>query len=79
MKIEIISPEKTIVMENARSVILPAADGEMQALDNHAPAIVLLEKGNIKIEKENPMNILLFNTGYAHITSEKITILIEDF
>jgi F-type H+-transporting ATPase subunit epsilon len=79
MNVEIISPEKTISLENARSIFLPGAAGKLEVLNNHAPAIVLLEKGNIKIEIDNPMNILLLNRGYAHISKEKTTILIEDF
>jgi F0F1-type ATP synthase epsilon subunit len=78
MNIDIISPEKTIHLENAKSIFLPAAEGKMEVLDNHVPSIVLLDKGNIKIEIEQPMNILLLNRGYAHITHEKTTIIIED-
>ena len=79
MKIEIISPEKTVLLDNAKSIFLPAVEGKMEILNNHAPAIVLLDKGNIRIEIEKPMNILLLNRGYAHITHEKTTVIIEDF
>jgi F-type H+-transporting ATPase subunit epsilon len=79
MNVEIISPEKTITLDNAKSIFLPGAAGKLEVLENHAPAIVLLEKGNIKIELDNPMNILLLNRGYAHIAKGKTTIIIEDF
>ena len=79
MKIEIISPEKTISFDNAKAIFLPSITGSIEILDHHAPAIIMLDKGNIKIEKENPMNILIFNRGYAHIAKDKTTILLEDF
>lgn len=80
MTIEIISPEKNIELDDVSMITLPAYLGKMGILPNHAPAIIILEKGELHItHKEKIMTFILFNRGVAHITTTKTTILLENF
>tara|TARA_Y100001970_G_C14140125_1_gene806597 strand:+ start:528 stop:917 length:390 start_codon:yes stop_codon:yes gene_type:complete len=47
--IEIISPEKKLLVEKASSVTIPAFEGEMTVLSNHIPLITFLRPGIIKV------------------------------
>ena len=49
MILEIVSPEATLFKGEVTSVALPGVNGEFQMLNNHAPIVSLLEKGNVKI------------------------------
>ncbi|MCM5661783.1 F0F1 ATP synthase subunit epsilon [Galbibacter mesophilus] len=49
MILEIITPEATLFKGEVTSVAVPGVDGEFQMLDNHAPIVSLLGKGNVKI------------------------------
>ncbi|MFT5754203.1 MAG: F-type H+-transporting ATPase subunit epsilon [Flavobacterium sp.] len=49
MILEIVSPEATLFKGEVTMVSLPGVNGEFQMLNNHAPIVSLLTKGNIKI------------------------------
>ena len=49
MILEIVSPEATLFKGEVTSVALPGVNGEFQILNNHAPIVSLLTKGNVKI------------------------------
>lgn len=53
MILEIISPEATLFVGEVTSVAVPGVDGEFQMLNNHAPIVSILAKGNVKINGTN--------------------------
>lgn len=53
MILEIVSPEATLFKGEVTMVSLPGVTGEFQMLNNHAPIVSLLTKGNVKITAQN--------------------------
>ena len=53
MILEIVSPEATLFKGEVTMVSLPGVNGEFQMLNNHAPIVSLLTKGNVKITAQN--------------------------
>jgi len=53
MILEIVSPEATLFKGEVTSVAVPGINGEFQMLNNHAPIVSLLAKGNVKINAQN--------------------------
>ena len=53
MKIEVITPEKTIFEGDVDAVQFPGIDGSFQILKGHAPIISALSAGKIKIDLSN--------------------------
>ncbi len=53
MILEIVSPEATLFKGEVTSVALPGVNGEFQMLNNHAPIVSILIKGNVKINAQN--------------------------
>ena len=53
MILEIVSPEATLFKGEVTSVSVPGINGEFQMLNNHAPVVSLLGKGNRKINAQN--------------------------
>lgn len=53
MILEIVSPEATLFKGEVISVAVPGVNGEFQMLNNHAPIVSLLTKGNVKINAQN--------------------------
>ncbi len=49
MKLEIVSPEAVLLQTDVNSVAVPGINGDFQMLENHAPIVSLLQKGNVKI------------------------------
>ncbi|MFT6983759.1 MAG: F-type H+-transporting ATPase subunit epsilon [Crocinitomicaceae bacterium] len=50
MQLEIITPEAEIFVGEADAVQFPGFDGSFQVLNNHAPIIAALAKGDVKID-----------------------------
>ena len=54
--VEIISPNKTILKQEADEVTIPSYEGQMGILNNHIPLITFLRPGIIKIIEEKERN-----------------------
>lgn len=53
MILEIVSPENKLYSGVVTSVTVPGMDGSFQILNNHAPIVSILTKGEIKIDSDN--------------------------
>ena len=51
--VEIISPDKTILKQEANEVTLPSYEGQMGILKDHIPLITFLRPGFVIIKSEN--------------------------
>jgi F-type H+-transporting ATPase subunit epsilon len=49
LKVSVISPEKTVYEGDADQVVAPAWDGQLGVLTGHAPMLVLLGEGELRI------------------------------
>ena len=52
-KLEIISPERIIFLDDAKMVTLPSYEGDMSILKNHISIITFLRPGIVKVEKKD--------------------------
>jgi len=77
MKVKIISPEKVIYEGDTTLLQLPGIDGLFEILNNHAPIISVLGKGNIKlVTKDNELNFAI-NSGVVECSNNNIQILVQ--
>ena len=78
MLLDILTPEKLLFEGKIKSVKLPGTNGEFEILNNHAPIISTLSKGEICVtntnnEREN-FNI---NGGVIEMQNNKIIVLAD--
>jgi F-type H+-transporting ATPase subunit epsilon len=79
LALEIVSPEKLLLSRPVDLVVIPAAKGEMGVMPLHAPMIVLLRGGTIRIyEGNNVTDRLYVAGGFAEITPERCTVLANE-
>ena len=77
--LEIVSPEKLLLSRDVEMVVIPASEGEMGVLPNHAPMIVLLRGGTIAIHEGGRVTDTLYvSGGFAEITPERCTVLADE-
>ena len=77
--LEVVSPEKLLLSRDVDMVVIPAAEGDMGVLPNHAPMIVLLRGGTIAITEGGRVTDRLFvSGGFAEITPERCTVLADE-
>jgi F-type H+-transporting ATPase subunit epsilon len=77
--LEIVSPEKLLLSRAVDMVVIPAAEGEIGVLPQHAPMIVLLRGGSVRIYAGSQVTERLFvSGGFAEITPERVTVLADE-
>lgn len=77
--LEIVSPEKLLLSRSVEMVVIPAAEGEMGVLGQHAPMLVLLQGGTIQLcEGDQVTERLFVSGGFAEITPQRVTVLANE-
>jgi F-type H+-transporting ATPase subunit epsilon len=66
MHLEIVSPEAKLFSGEVESLTVPGASGSFQMLNNHAPIVSTLIKGQVRIQG----NLKLDETNQALFTQE---------
>ncbi len=92
MFLEIVTPEAVLYSGEVISVAVPGVNGEFQMLDNHAPIVSTLGKGNVKIYGDIQLNesvsekfskgsnnemLLAINSGTIEMKDNKVIVLAD--
>tara|TARA_A100001388_G_scaffold275151_1_gene260108 strand:+ start:1655 stop:1891 length:237 start_codon:yes stop_codon:yes gene_type:complete len=78
MQLEIITPENKLFEGSVSSVQLPGVEGKFEMLNDHAPIISILTKGNIRvIDTNNKTELFKINSGVVEMQNNKIIVLAE--
>ncbi len=92
MFLEIVTPEATLYSGEVTSIAVPGVNGEFQMLDNHAPIVSILGKGNVKIygnidinksvadkftKGDNNETLLAINSGTIEMKNNKVIVLAD--
>jgi len=78
MKIEIITPDKTVFEGDIKSVRVPGKKGSFQVLKDHAPIVSTLENGPvIMVDQDGNETRYLINGGVIEVKMNKIILLVE--
>ncbi|HSG68480.1 MAG TPA: ATP synthase F1 subunit epsilon [Bacteroidales bacterium] len=78
MKLEIITPDKSVYTGEVSLVQLPGIDGSFEILNNHAPLISVLKEGKIKIrDEQGKEQFFEVKGGVIEVLKNKVLILAE--
>jgi F-type H+-transporting ATPase subunit epsilon len=78
MNLEILTPDKTVFSGAIRSVTVPGTKGPFTILENHAPIISTLEKGEVSIVTSHGSDMLyLINQGVIEVHKNNVMVLAE--
>jgi F-type H+-transporting ATPase subunit epsilon len=77
LMLEIVTPEKMAFSGNVEDVTIPGTEGEFGVLRGHEALLSSIEIGELNFTKDGKKSYYAVNTGYAEVTSNKVTILIE--
>jgi F-type H+-transporting ATPase subunit epsilon len=76
MNVEILTPDKTLFSGTAEVITLPGMNGSFQILENHAPLIANLNKGNMSIKSGNNTQNFDVKGGLVEVLKNKVVILV---
>ena len=77
MRLEIISPEKTYFKGDIEWITLPGTMGSFQILNNHAPLISSLTRGQIVFSTDGHVKDMEINDGFVEVNNNIIIVCID--
>ena len=78
MLLDILTPEKLLYKGEIKSLKLPGTNGEFEILNNHAPIISTLSKGEICVTNtNNDKEKFNINGGVIEMQNNKIIVLAD--
>ena len=77
IQLEIITPTKVFDEGQVDYVRAPSLDGLFGVQSKHAPAIIAMKTGEIKVVKEGKTNYFSTSGGFADIRPENVQLLVE--
>jgi F-type H+-transporting ATPase subunit epsilon len=76
-QLEIVTPEKMVVKDQAEEMQIPGKNGYLGILPGHAPLISELSVGQISYRNGSETHYLCVAWGFAEVLPDKVTILAE--
>ena len=78
IRLEIVTPEKTVVSEDVQIVMAPGVLGEFGVLIGHTPFLTALKTGAVRYSDSQGVEHMVFiSGGFAEALPQKVTILAE--
>ena len=77
MRLNIFSPDRILYQNGFISIILPTITGEISVLQNHAPLIVPLKEGKIRVKDEREKEFFFeIERGILEVNPKEVNILV---
>ncbi len=77
LQFDLVSPERRLASLSASEVNIPGADGDMTAMEGHAPTITTLRPGILKAVSAEGTRAFVVTGGFAEITATGVSVLAE--
>ncbi|MBM7622901.1 F0F1 ATP synthase subunit epsilon [Sporohalobacter salinus] len=77
VQVDILTAERTVYSEEVEMVIVPAIDGDLGVLPNHAPLVTGLDIGKIRIKKDGEEIKLATSGGFMEVKPDQVNILAD--
>jgi F-type H+-transporting ATPase subunit epsilon len=78
IRLEVVTPQKEVVKEEAQIVVAPGVLGEFGVLIGHTPFMTALNVGTIRYtDAQGQENSLFVSGGFAEALPDKVTVLAE--
>lgn len=78
IQLEIVSPERLVLSEQAASVTVPGEEGYFTVMGAHAPMMTTLKPGFVTVGTGSDARIFFVRAGFAEVTPAGLTLLAEE-
>ncbi|OYU39535.1 MAG: ATP synthase F1 subunit epsilon [Pseudorhodobacter sp. PARRP1] len=77
LQFDLVSPERRLASVVASEVQIPGADGDLTAMEGHAPTITTLRPGVLKVVSAEGAKSFVVTGGFAEISATSVSVLAE--
>jgi len=77
LTLEVVTPHRTVLIEDVDSVTLPGIDGELGILPEHIPLLTTLDTGIMSYTSNGNKQVIAVHWGYAQVEGNRVRVLAE--
>jgi len=77
LRLEIVTPQGTVVSEDVLMVTLPAIEGQIGVYPNHVPLVTPIVPGEIQVETEKGERFLAVGEGLVEVTRTRVSVITD--
>ncbi|MFN3938394.1 MAG: F0F1 ATP synthase subunit epsilon [Gemmobacter sp.] len=77
LQFDLVSPERRLASLAATEVQIPGAEGDLTAMEGHAPTITTLRPGILRVVAPSGSQDYVVTGGFAEITAQATSVLAE--
>ena len=77
VQFDLVSPERRLAAIAATEVQIPGAEGDLTAMEGHAPTITTLRPGVLRAVAQSGTQAYAVTGGFAEITATSVNVLAE--
>ena len=77
VQFDLVSPERRLASVRATEVQIPGAEGDLTAMEGHAPTITTLRPGVLRAVATDGTKAYVVTGGFAEITGSGVSVLAE--
>ena len=77
LKVSVSSPERMLYEGEATHVVAPAVDGFVGILDNHAPMMTLLGRGELRLDGTGGNHRFTVSGGFLQVVDNHVRVVTE--
>ena len=71
LEVHVVTPEREVWSGQATMVIARGVEGEVGILSGHAPLLILLAVGELRIRQDGTQESAVVDGGFLHVTSQE--------
>jgi F-type H+-transporting ATPase subunit epsilon len=76
--LKIITPTGIDLSREVKSVVLPAADGEIEILPGHLPLLTIIQPGELVAKGEHSQEVFAVDFGFAKVSCDIVSVLTDE-
>jgi F-type H+-transporting ATPase subunit epsilon len=77
MQLEIVTPDRRVVVGETTDVVVPGIEGEFEVLPGHAPFLTVLGTGVLSFTYKGKETRLMVSGGYVEVDGDVVTLMAE--
>jgi F-type H+-transporting ATPase subunit epsilon len=77
LQLDVITPERRLLSEQADSVTVPGLGGELGILPGHTPLISALQTGVLSYTQGQTVRRLLVSGGFVEVNNDRVSVLAD--
>ena len=77
MQLDIVTPDRRVVIGETSDIIIPGAEGEFQVLPGHAPLLTILGTGILSFKQQGKETRLVVSGGFVEVDGDRVVLMAE--